>query len=85
MGWVPREILERPVALRSGTGNAHEAVSTSSTEAQALYDQGLNYLHGYLSPDVVVATRVAPEWASYTGRPTQCCLADWRSAGGGRD
>ena len=48
MGWVPREILERPVALRSGTGNAHDAVSTISTEAQALYDQGLNYLHGYV-------------------------------------
>jgi Tfp pilus assembly protein PilF len=48
MGWVPREILERPVTLRSGTGNAHEPVTTSSTEAQALYDQGLNYLHGYI-------------------------------------
>lgn len=48
MGWVPREILERPVALRTGTGNAHEQVTTSSREAQALYDQGLNYLHGYV-------------------------------------
>ncbi len=48
MGWVPQEILERPVALRSGTGNAHERVSTSSGPAQALYDQGLNYLHGYV-------------------------------------
>jgi hypothetical protein len=33
MGWVPREILERTVALRSGTGNAHEPVTTSSSEA----------------------------------------------------
>jgi hypothetical protein len=48
MGWVPRTILERPAPLRSGTGNAHEAVTTSSKEAQALYDQGLNYLHGYV-------------------------------------
>jgi tetratricopeptide (TPR) repeat protein len=48
MGWVPRAILERPAPLRAGTGNAHEAVTTSSKEAQALYDQGLNYLHGYV-------------------------------------
>jgi tetratricopeptide (TPR) repeat protein len=48
MGWVPAEILERPVGLRVGTGNAHEPVTTSSLESQALYDQGLNYLHGYV-------------------------------------
>jgi Tfp pilus assembly protein PilF len=48
MGWVPREILERPVPLRSGVGNGHEEVSSASREAQAFYDQGLNYLHGYV-------------------------------------
>jgi tetratricopeptide (TPR) repeat protein len=48
MGWVPREILERPVGLRPGVGNAREAVTTASKEAQAFYDQGLNYLHGYV-------------------------------------
>ena len=48
MGWVPKEILERPVPLRPGTGNVHEAVTTSSAEAQAFYDQGINYLHGYV-------------------------------------
>ena len=48
MGWVPSEVLERPVPIRPGTGNAHEAVTTSSAEAQAFYDQGLNYLHGYV-------------------------------------
>lgn len=48
MGWVPREVLERPVPLRSGVGNAHEVVTTASKEAQAFYDQGLNYLHGYV-------------------------------------
>jgi tetratricopeptide (TPR) repeat protein len=48
MGWVPREILERPVPLRPGLGNAQERVSTSSPEAQSFYDQGLNYLHGYV-------------------------------------
>jgi tetratricopeptide (TPR) repeat protein len=48
LGWVPKEILDRPVPLRPGTGNAHEAVTTPSAEAQALYDQGMNYLHGYV-------------------------------------
>lgn len=47
-GWVPREILERTVVLHEGTGNAHEAVTTKSRDAQAFYDQGLNYLHGYV-------------------------------------
>ena len=48
MGWVPREILERPVALRESLGTAHDPVTTSSKEAQAFYDQGVNYLHGYV-------------------------------------
>lgn len=48
MGWVPAEVLQRPVTLRTGLGNAHEKVATSSAEAQAFYDQGLNYLHGYV-------------------------------------
>jgi len=47
-GPVPREILERPVALRTGIGTLHEKVSTSSQEAQAFYDQGLAYLHSYV-------------------------------------
>jgi tetratricopeptide (TPR) repeat protein len=47
-GPVPREILERPVALRSGIGSLHEKVTTSSQEAQAFYDQGLAYLHSYV-------------------------------------
>ena len=48
MGWVPREILERPVPLRPGLGNAHERVTTASAEAQQFYDQALDYLHGYV-------------------------------------
>jgi tetratricopeptide (TPR) repeat protein len=44
---VPGDLLNRPVALRTGIGTAHDAVSTSSREAQALYDQGLAYLHSY--------------------------------------
>jgi len=47
-GQVPREILERPVPLRQGIGKAHEAVATSSPEAQAFYDQGLAYLHSFV-------------------------------------
>ena len=47
-GPVPREILERPVPLRPGIGTVHEAVTTSSPEAQSFYDQGLAYLHSYV-------------------------------------
>ena len=46
--YVPEEILRRPVTLRSGIGNTHEAVSTDSPQAQAFYDQGLNYLESYV-------------------------------------
>ncbi len=45
---VPREILDRPVALRPGIGTVHEKVSTSSPEAQSFYDQGLAYLHSFV-------------------------------------
>jgi tetratricopeptide (TPR) repeat protein len=48
MGWVPREVLERPIPLRPGIGNVNEAVTTPSPEAQAFYDQGMDYLHGYV-------------------------------------
>jgi tetratricopeptide (TPR) repeat protein len=47
-GQVPREILERPVALRQGIGKIHEEVTTKSPEAQAFYDQGLAYLHSFV-------------------------------------
>src|SRR5262245_25077254 len=46
--YVPEEILRRPVTLRSGIGNSHETVSTDSSQAQAFYDQGLNYLESYV-------------------------------------
>src|SRR6266446_4756556 len=48
VGWVPQEILDRPVQLRHQIGNLHEKVTTSSVEAQAFYDQGLNYLASYV-------------------------------------
>jgi tetratricopeptide (TPR) repeat protein len=47
VGWVPREILERPLALRPTTGNSNDIVTTSSELARSYYQQGLNYLHGY--------------------------------------
>ena len=47
-GPVPREILDRPVPLRSGIGTVHQKVSTSSPEAQAFYDQGLAYVHSFV-------------------------------------
>jgi tetratricopeptide (TPR) repeat protein len=48
VGWVPREILERPVTLRQGIGALHDQVTSSSPEAQAFYDQGLAYLHSFV-------------------------------------
>lgn len=45
---IPDAVLTRPVALRAGIGRAHDAVGTTSPQAQALYDQGLAYLHSYV-------------------------------------
>jgi tetratricopeptide (TPR) repeat protein len=45
---VPQDLLTRPVPIRSGIGKAHDPVSTTSADAQAFYDQGLAYLHGYV-------------------------------------
>ena len=47
-GWVPREVLARPLPLRTGTGNTREEVTSASPEARAFYVQGVNYLHGYV-------------------------------------
>lgn len=48
IGWVPREMLARPLPLRQGIGKLHEEVTTTSPEAQSYYDQGLAYLHSYV-------------------------------------
>jgi tetratricopeptide (TPR) repeat protein len=45
---VPAGLLERPVPLREGVGTSHETVTTTSPQAQAYYDQGLNYLESYV-------------------------------------
>jgi hypothetical protein len=47
VGWVPRELLERPTTLREGTGKANDVVTATAT-AQAFYNQGVAYLHGYV-------------------------------------
>lgn len=46
--YVPPDLLERPLPLRDGVGNSHEEVTAASPEAQAYYDQGLNYLESYV-------------------------------------
>jgi len=48
VGWVPREILERPVPLRQGIGTLHDPVTTSSPQAQSFCDQGFAYLHSFV-------------------------------------
>jgi len=48
IGWVPREILQRPVPLREGIGKINDQVTTISPEAQAFYNQGVAYLHSYV-------------------------------------
>ncbi len=45
--YVPSDLLQRPVELRDGIGNSKEDVTTESREAQAFYNQGLNYLESY--------------------------------------
>ncbi len=45
---IPDEVLSRVVSLRQGIGRAHDTVGTRSADAQAFYDQGLAYLHGYV-------------------------------------
>jgi tetratricopeptide (TPR) repeat protein len=45
---LPREVLERPLPLRTGIGVAHDVVSTRESQAQAYYDQGLAYLHSFM-------------------------------------
>jgi tetratricopeptide (TPR) repeat protein len=65
VGYVPRELLGKPVALREGTGagrglgQVHDPVTTGSPEAQAFYDQGVAYLHSYVWIEAARAFRQA--------------------------
>jgi len=45
---IPLEIVERPVTMRAGVPRAHDDTGSPSKEAQALYDQGLAYLHSFV-------------------------------------
>jgi tetratricopeptide (TPR) repeat protein len=47
VGWVPKELLERPVPLRQGIGAVHNKVTTTIPQAQSFCDQGLAYLHSF--------------------------------------
>ena len=42
--YVPAELLQRDIPLRKGIGNSRETITTKSVDAQAYYNQGLNYL-----------------------------------------
>ena len=48
VGWVPREVLEKPTTLREGIGKLNDVVTTSSRDAQSFYNQGVAYLHSYV-------------------------------------
>src|SRR6266699_5182161 len=48
IGYVPNEIMERPVTLRAGIGAFPQPVTTSSAQAQRFYAQGQSYLHSYM-------------------------------------
>ncbi|HEY7410460.1 MAG TPA: hypothetical protein VII13_06970 [Vicinamibacteria bacterium] len=48
VGWVPRDLLSRPLPLRPDVGVAPDPVTTASPEARAFYEQGVAYLHSYV-------------------------------------
>jgi tetratricopeptide (TPR) repeat protein len=48
VGYAPRAVLEKPVALRSGIGEVAERVTAASSDALAFYRQGMSYLHSYV-------------------------------------
>ena len=70
--YVPAELLERPIPLRQGIGNTREPVTTANAEAQAFYDQGLNFVESYVwieaSRSFHQALRLDPNFAmAYLG------------------
>ncbi len=44
---VSSDLLERPIGIQADIGRAHDAVATSSRDAQNYYDQGIAYLHHF--------------------------------------
>ncbi len=47
VGYAPRELVERPIAMLQGVGAFHDPVTTSSKEAQAFYNQGMALVMSY--------------------------------------
>ncbi|MBC7891454.1 MAG: hypothetical protein H7Y12_04500 [Sphingobacteriaceae bacterium] len=48
VGGIPSDVLRQPVALRTGLGAVPTPTSTKSPQAQAFFEQGMAYLHGYV-------------------------------------
>ena len=76
-GSIPRDLLDRPIVLRSGIGTVHQKVTTSSPQAQKFYDQGLAYVHSYMWIDAArsfhQALRLDPNMAmAYAGLVDTC-------------
>jgi tetratricopeptide (TPR) repeat protein len=85
IGWVPEEILSRPVTLRAGIGAYHEKVTTPSPLAQKFYDQGVAYLHSYVWIEAArsfhQALRSDPKLAmAYVGLSYAYSPMDYRAA-----
>lgn len=47
VGGVPNTLLKQAVALRLNVGQFHTPTSTKNQKAQAYFEQGMGYLHGY--------------------------------------
>jgi len=47
VGGVPNTLLKQPVALRPTVGQFPTPTSTKNEKAQAYFEQGMGYLHGY--------------------------------------
>jgi tetratricopeptide (TPR) repeat protein len=85
IGYVPREIMNRPLPLRTGIGSFHEPVTTSP-EAQRFYDQGQSYLHSYMWIEAArsfhQALRLDPKLAmAYVGLSYAYSPMDYTAAG----
>ncbi len=47
-GYLPLDVLEKPITLRGDVGRIDDPVTTKSAEAQSFYNQGVAYLHSYV-------------------------------------
>jgi tetratricopeptide (TPR) repeat protein len=48
VGYIPRDVLQRPITLRDNIGKVNDPVATANRVAQAFYNQGMAYLHDYV-------------------------------------